>query len=290
MIHFTLVGEFAFSLPKSPFGGFEFHTSVDNRTLIKFTHFVEYELKKFNVRKVKIIEAPGIYRDEGASDLMNVLSSHGFKLTFSDVNHFVSLDEINAIKQLHSMERRHFRKTLSKNYKWKLESIDALPEVSSFIERCREQQHLKVNISYGDINSAFKEFPGKYRIMSVRHHGYLTAVTITVEVNRNILYNYLPASDKRFNHDSPMVFLMVNLYKYAKSLNYQILDLGVSSIDGKIQYSLAEFKERMGAHYCDKNVFEKKTKELGYHCISVNPLDLKNSLVLLKCLLPKKPL
>ncbi|MDA1121810.1 MAG: hypothetical protein O2887_15195 [Bacteroidetes bacterium] len=171
MIHFTQVGEFAFSLPKSPFGGFEYDASIDRDTWINFVQFFELKLKKLNVRKIIITEAPGIYRDESTSELLDILTSQRYKVTVTDLNHFVSLEEIEGIKQLHSMERRHFRKSLAKNYKWKLESNDALPEVYSFIERCREQQDLKVNISYVDITSAFKVFPGKYRIMSVRHLG-----------------------------------------------------------------------------------------------------------------------
>jgi len=257
MIHFTVVGEAAFSLPKSPFGGFEYHSSVDTDVLLDFIRYIEIELIKIGICKVKITVPPEIYSDSGTTNIIGVLTDSNYKVVVSDVNHFVGLDEIEGIKQLHPMERRNFRKTLAKNYKWKLESNDNLPEVYSFIERYREQQSLKVNILYSDLVRSFKAFPGKYRIMSIRHLGYLAAVTITVEVSKDILYNYLPASDKKFKQDSPMVFLLVNLYKYAKSLNYQILDLGLSSVNGKIQTGLAEFKERMGAHICDKKIMEK---------------------------------
>ncbi|MEQ9425614.1 MAG: GNAT family N-acetyltransferase [Cyclobacteriaceae bacterium] len=257
IIHFTAVGQNAFSLPKSPFGGYEFDSLVDDQIFHDFCLYVQNELKSSKFKKIKIIEAPDVYVDELNFDTLEVLKELGYETSISDINHFVNLDDVDGISLLSTMERRHFRKALAKNYRWKLESADALPEVYSFIERCREQQKLKVNISFEDLQRSFKAFPGKYRILSIRHNGYLTATSITVEVNKNIIYNYLPASDKKFKQDSPMVFLLVNLYKYAKSMNYQILDLGLSSVKGKIQTGLAEFKERMGASICEKRILEK---------------------------------
>jgi len=257
-IFFTRVGDSAFSQPNGPFGGFELDATIDEETFVSFHAFFESELKKIGISKIKIVEPPDIMMNDISYEPLEKLLELNYSIVVSEINHFINLDDVTDAGQIHQMERRNFRKALAKGYKWKLESADALPEVYSFIERCRHQNKLLINITYEDIDKSFRRFPGRYRIFSIRHNGYLAAVTITVEVNENILYNYLPASDKKYSTDSPMVFLLVNLYKYAKSLGYQVLDLGVSSVNGKVQTGLAEFKERMGALFCEKRTLEKK--------------------------------
>ena len=258
MVHFTIVGDSAVSQPKGPFGGFELDPSIVEEVFVNFNSFIEERLIKRGIKKIKLIERPEVLVNEMSFESMEVLMQLDYKVVVTDIAHYINLEEVIGLKQIHPMERRNFRKALAKNYRWKLESIEALPEVYSFIERCRAQNDLMVNISFEDLKSSFNEFPRKYRIFSIRHRDYLTAASITVEVSNNVLYNFLPASDRRFKKDSPMVFLMISLYKYAKSLGYQILDLGVSSINGKIQTGLAEFKERMGAMICEKKILEKK--------------------------------
>lgn len=258
MIHFTIIGEAAVSQPKGPFGGFEFDPSIDEELFVEFNAFIEIELTNLGVKKIKLVERPEVLVNEVSFEPIETLKQLNYDIVVTDISHYINLEEVNGLAQIHSMERRNFRKALAKNYRWKLESEEALPEVYSFIERCRSQNNLNVNVTFEDLNRSFNEFPGRYRIFSIRHKGYLTAASITVEVSNNVLYNYLPASDKRFKRDSPMVFLMVSLYKYARSFGYQVLDLGVSSINGKIQTGLAEFKERMGAVICEKKTLEKK--------------------------------
>lgn len=257
-VHFTQVGEFAFSQPRAPFGGFELDISVREVEFREFLAFIHDTLKGKGIKRIKIVEPPDIFGSDISFDSTEVLYEHNYQVVAADVNHYVNLDDTVGMEHIHQMERRNFRKALAKGYKWKLESLEVLPEVYSFIERCRAQNDLHVNIKFEDLNRSFKRFPGVYRIFSIRHHDYLAAASITVEANQSILYNFLPASDKRFKADSPMVFLLVSLYKYAKSLGYEVLDLGVSSIEGEIQSGLAEFKERMGALICERRILEKK--------------------------------
>ena len=245
------------SQPNAPFGGFELDPLIDEVVFIQFHDYIQSELKAKGVKRIHIVDRPDVFWDDVTFDLQEELLALNYNVVQSEISHYVNLEEVDGLKQIHTMERRNFRKAMAKNYRWKLEAQQALPEVYSFIERCRAQQDLKVNITFEDLRKSFKVFPGKYRIFSIRHHDYLTAASITVEISKNVLYNYLPASDKRFNADSPMVFLLVSLFKYAKSLGYQILDLGISSVNGKIQTGLAEFKERMGALICERKTFEK---------------------------------
>ena len=257
LIHFTQLGDTAESQPRGPFGGFEVDPHIDDEVFVRFNEFIDSSLSDLGISKIRIIQRPDILFNEIAFDPVEMLYDLNYRIVNTDISHYVSLEDV-SLKDIHPMERRNFRKARAKDYRWKLESISSLPEVYSFIERCREQNQLKVNITFEDLRRSFNRFPQKYRIFSIRYQDYLAAASITVEVSKEVMYNYLPASDKRFNKDSPNVFLLVSLYKYAKSLGYEVLDLGVSSIDGKIQTGLAEFKERMGALICEKKSFEKK--------------------------------
>jgi lipid II:glycine glycyltransferase (peptidoglycan interpeptide bridge formation enzyme) len=126
----------------------------------------------------------------------------------------------------------------------------------SFIAKCRVQQGLEVNISLGDLELAIESLPELYDFFGVWDGTKLIAATVIVHVSDSVVYNYLPASTKAYNHYSPMVMLMNDVVTYYKKQRLAYLDLGVSSINGIAQSGLCAFKESMGAVRSAKNYFE----------------------------------
>ncbi|MFY0655005.1 MAG: GNAT family N-acetyltransferase, partial [Cyclobacteriaceae bacterium] len=153
--------------------------------------------------------------------------------------------------------KRKIKKCEQEGIKFLYEGSEKLSEVYAFIEQCRNAQGLLMNITYDQLKKAFDTLSDAYEIYSVRDKlGELLAATITVRVNKAVVYNYLPAFDRAYKSLSPLAFLTRELVLACQRKGYHYIDLGISSIDGKIQEGLATFKERMGGIRSKRYTYE----------------------------------
>ncbi|GEM_PF-6446218 len=232
------------SLPLAPYGGLEM---VDGFEAMTFFRFISDQLGTEGPAFIKVSE---IHND----DLADALNSAGFVKSIEDINHHVDL---SAEVPIHGMELRRKNKAVKAGCTFSVVPMttENTPMVHQFIGRCRQQQGLEINISEDDLLKSVKAMPAHYETYVIKLDGEIIAAAVTVRVTSKIVYNYLPASDKGYNHLSPMVMLMIQLYEELKIKGYSILDWGLTSIDGHIQKGLADFKEAMGAQRTTRYVY-----------------------------------
>ena len=165
-----------------------------------------------------------------------------------ELNHHIDLSDYHLGK-LHNMQMRRIRKCRNTGFDLvEVKGEEDLLNTYEFIEKCREAQGLIINISAAKFIKSFSLLPSHYRAFKIINpQGETAAATIVIKVQEKIAYNYLPASSKAYHSYSPMAFLLFRVALLYKLEGYQVLDLGITSIDGAEQASLARFKERMGA-------------------------------------------
>lgn len=247
---FVLRGSEAICLPRSPIGGVLAHEA-------KFKQFsqdwkkIEQQLSEKGIRSVEITLAPSFY---GTSVRKQWLSYLGFDLTNTEITHFIPLKG-KISHRVHPMELRILRK--APNYEIDLEKLPDLDEVHAFISQCRAEQGLNINIGPQTLKASFRLLPGKYRVFSARMDHKLMSVVVTVQVNDDVVYYFLPATAKVYRQHSPMVFLIQEIYEFYARKGLKVLDLGISSRNGIPQSGLIAFKERMGGIRSGRYTFRK---------------------------------
>jgi hypothetical protein len=244
-LRFVLVDDIWMSLPFCPFGGVECIEDYDIEA------FLSFSMQRFgSEEKIKLVEAPFFYRNH---DLP--LESVGWNKYCSEINHHINLQEPIIIK---SMQLRRLKKCRDAGFVFKKVNPDAFNAKvwHSFIEVCRQQQGLQININYDDFAMAIASLPDKYDFFGVWDGSKLIAATVVVHVTSKAVYNYLPASTKDYHQYSPMVMLMLEVVDYFKKAGVAYFDLGVSSINGKAQQGLCAFKESMGGIRSEKKYYE----------------------------------
>lgn len=232
-------GKTATSQKGSPFGG----VLMRNGTVDRFAEVWEKwktQLKQLSIKHLIIRQAPEYY-----TNMITVekLIRQGFEVTVTDTAQYVSLQKEPSI---HLMEQR----ILNKKHPFDLilEPLENLPEVYSFLVECRKAQGLAINISAEKLTQQIGLFPSNYEIVTARKDGILASACIFCLANPQVVYYYLPGTDRDFRDQSPMVLLMDFAYKRYRELGFEVMDLGLSSIDGALQAGLFKFKERMGAN------------------------------------------
>ncbi len=233
------------SLPKAPFGSLYVNESIESDQIKSW-------LNKIIQPSLILRHYPPIY----GKKVNHLLEKSSFKRLIRDLNHHIELKNFN-LSMLHDMQKRRIQKCLKAGFRLeKITSVEEVIQTHSYLSACRVEQGLTINITQKKLLLLFNKLPLNYHIFQVLNpKNEIMAATIVVKATENIIYNYLPGNLKSSNSYSPMAFLIFQMAKYYQDRSFQYLDLGVSSINGIEQITLALFKERMGAKKSFKDTY-----------------------------------
>jgi hypothetical protein len=257
-IYFHIEDGVARSPYRSPFGSIEISPSLPLTVLFQFLQFIENRLEAHGVSKIVIKNPPAIYSHEFDALIQTFLFNIGYRVADAEVGSVISVSENSYECFPDSWERRKLRQAYETGLKFKQMEPDQLSEVYLFILACRKQRGYSLSMTLGDIKNAVDRFPEHYLLFGVIHEEKLAAASIAIRVKENILYNFYTAHPKEFDHVSPVVMIVEGMYGFCQQNNISLLDLGTSAIDGKPNFSLLDFKLRLGAQPTTKLTFEKK--------------------------------
>jgi CelD/BcsL family acetyltransferase involved in cellulose biosynthesis len=100
-------------------------------------------------------------------------------------------------------------------------------------------------------------FPKKFFLYRVHDANSTVAAAIVIKVNNKILYTFYYAHARKFDKVSPVVLLIAGIYEVANEEGFEMIDLGTSMLDGKVNRSLLHFKKSIGGQSNHKHIFEK---------------------------------
>jgi len=246
-IHFLIEGNKAYSPYRSLFGSFEMNPQMGINLLSKFITFILEDLEKKGVKEIFITHSAAGYHQVKSHKVHEALTRSGFNVSREAVNHHIPIDEAMLDLKMHAMERRRLAKCRGEGLEFLSVAPGDFNRVYDYIEACRAEKDLKPSVSREKMGNYLEMFPQDYLMFAVQKDGEIYAATIAIKVNRKVLYNFLPGSLERYGTLSPMVMLVEGLYEYCRGRNYDILDLGISTLpEGEHQESLIAFKEHMG--------------------------------------------
>ena len=130
--------------------------------------------------------------------------------------------------------------------------------VINFLLEMRRQKGYVLTISPERLADLFQTFPDECAVFSVMDGKTIAALTVTIRVRHDILYNFQPASNPDYDAFSPMVLLMKGVYAYCQQHQIGLLDLGLSLDENReTKPGLARFKRNLGAQESPRLVFER---------------------------------
>lgn len=232
----------AISLPELPFGSLEYGAHITSEQLSDLLNFVYENLTKDKVTSLEIRDCAPVYRCDTADLLPQLLQSQGFTVKEQKVNHHIPVDAKPFLEKIHAMQKRRLRKCVRAGFTFRAEPLTKLVSVYKFIQQCRAERGWSLSLSLEQLAGLVEKFPERYHLFSVVDQNQrMAAATVVVQVNKNILYNFYPASPIRYSSFSPLVYLIYQLYDFASHRQFRYIDLGISTTE-----SLKNFKSRMG--------------------------------------------
>lgn len=258
-IHFCIEDKVAYSPRSAPFGSFELSDSVTPSQLFRFISFCEEGLLNLGVKKILVKNFPEVY-SKWHSSLSILLFNHQYSVKDAELGAIIFVDEGPFINKIDPWEKRKLKQGKKAGLKLKAISNKKLKEVFHFILECRKERGQSLSMSFAQLNKTVAKLNKYFFCFGVYHGNELVAASIAIKVNKTVLYNFYSAHTRSSDSLSPVVFLMGGMHDWCFSHKIGLLDLGTSALGGKPNFSLIDFKFRLGATPAMKLTFEKELK------------------------------
>lgn len=239
---------------RAPFGFLEIYRKISANELIGFFLLIEADLKNRGIRKIQIKSYPEVY-DKNFGMVEEILKRLQYSVT-QEVSSIIPVDRRPFDKKIKISERQKLRKA-KQLFSFEKVKRTYLKEIYTFIEGCRNEKNQSLSMSFVELKKAVLNFPRKFSFYRVHDASGTAAAAIVILVNKEILYTFYYAHAKRFDKVSPVVLLMDGIYEGAQEQGIEMIDLGTSMVNGKINRSLLHFKKSIGGQTNRKLIFEK---------------------------------
>lgn len=239
----------------APFGGVEYDDDLSTADLCTFLIFVEKELKTKGVLYVNLSQPPQSYGSQ--ENLNEVFIDLKYKIKSKRMFHGISITEKDSISKMSVMEQRRLKKCNKAGFEFKKLPSSKLSEVYNVIAKWRDLKEKPLSMAWNVMSHARKLNPGMYLPFGVYDDDKLIAATIAIKVNSKVLYHFYPAHSADYNNYSPMVMLVDGLYTWCYGNQIELLDLGTSYVNNKINQSLVRFKKHLGGDESQAFVYRK---------------------------------
>lgn len=257
-IHFSIIGDKAVSLLQAPFGGLDFHQSIDFSDIDRFLSEVLIELKARKINAVELRLPPSSYAPDIEALQDQLLKKHGFKICGNETNCHI---EVRATTTFWSLLKSSEKNKLNRSLKAGFQNCE-LPkskfnEVYDLVKENREAKGFPLTMERNHLEKLVHQFEA-YKLFGCYDQGTLIACTVSIVVKNDILYNFYMADKLEYRSFSPLVFLNEYIYNWCVKNNFNQLDLGTVSVDGVINEGLFSFKKNLGAKVSGKIRFLKE--------------------------------
>jgi hypothetical protein len=242
---------------RAPFGGLEFDSNLNLEVLHWFWQQIEQFLQKHLVKTIQIKSYPAAYAPDNSAHISHLFLQNGFQIIQTDLNYHLNISLLGFENYLHPNEIRQLRKCKKANFSFELWQNPDLAFVHQFIETARTRKGYPMSLDFLAFQDLFARFPADFQVFRVKNQSEIIALTVTVRVNENILYNFYPADEAKYLNFSPLVLLHQGLYDYALANRYQILDLGIATENTEPNFGLIQFKRKLGCKVSLKLSFRK---------------------------------
>lgn len=242
----------------APFGSVECASVFPEETLDLFIQTLIEAVHLAGAVTLRLVNCPLHYTPELAERLARKLLAHGFVVTDTHQTSYLSVSNKPFDANLVPAERRRIARCIEAGFHVNQWQSPDKTEVINFLTKMRHKKGYALTISPERLADLFQTFPNECAVFTVMDGDTIAALTITIRVRHDILYNFQPASNPDYDAFSPMVLLMKGIYTYCQQHEIGLLDLGPSLDENRQpKPGLARFKRNLGAQESPRLVFER---------------------------------
>jgi len=257
IIHYHIEGAEAKSPYRSPYGSFIFSNRVSETLLTEFVGFTEHKLKEAGVQQILLKNPPEIYTSQSPTSLTKALLESGYMISKEETSAVIPILNHSFAEILHRSKKSRLKKCHDQQFSFESWPLSRLSEVYDFIRACREEKGYALSMSKTELQYVASAFSKVFFLHVVMDGHQLVAASISIQVNKTVLYTFYYDHGEQYDAVSPVVFLGEGLFSFCQQSQFDLLDLGTAHVDGKPNLPLLNFKLSLGAQPSRKLTFVK---------------------------------
>lgn len=239
---------------RAPFGGLEVFDKCTLQELIDFIRLVETDLKSHGIKSVIIRMYPELY-SKSVTLIANAFKDLHYRSSKESTS-IIQVDSKSFERKIKISERQKLRKA-KELFQFEQVRLKDLKEIYSFIATCRKERDQSLSMTFAELSKTCELFPDRFLLFKVSNKEGIAVACISIKVSDQVLYTFYYGHLRKYDKISPVVWMMSGIYDFAKSAGFKLIDLGSSSVNGRLSRSLLHFKKSIGGVNSDKHIFEK---------------------------------
>jgi hypothetical protein len=180
--------------------------------------------------------------------IYNALLGNGFHVVFQDVNYSFNLTsfDMDSYEQLiDTNARRNLRIAMESNDIFvRCETDSEKEEAFDVIKANRESKGYPLRMTKEKLMETIKVVDHDFFL--VKHEGRTLASAVVYKIKPKVAHLLYWGDIPDVGEFKSINFISYNLIKYYKNLGFDILDIGISTVDGIPNTGLCDFKESIG--------------------------------------------
>ncbi len=257
-VFFSLRQGVALSPASAPFGGIECSDQLPVEALYQFVGQYEMALRKKKVKCIQLKLYPSLYHPSLHDAIAVLLFNHGYQILLAELGACLEVDNKPLSTRFDQWEKRRLKQAANAKLEFKVLPIVSMDQVYHFILHCRSQRGHSLSMDFHSLQKTVTGLKNKFFSFGIYHDQELIAASIAIHVSSKVLYNFYSAHEKKYDDISPVVLLIHEMHNWCYQRGFELLDLGTSALGGRPNFSLIDFKLRLGAKPAMKLTVEKK--------------------------------
>lgn len=259
LCHFTEIGLGYYRSPlRGTYGSISFKENLSLELKSNSVKKVISFLENLGVKKVEIVSRPFSHHVHDESSLLNIYLNQGFVISSHEINHSIKVDHNPFFEKMMRNNKKRFNKCKRANFVFEMvHSICEIGEVYQIIKENREGNGYKISMTIDQILKMYDTFNDSIYFFKTTYNGQCIASSMCIKLNNNVLYVFYWGDKQGYEQFSPVVFLANGIYDFAYQNKFKLIDVGTSSLKGRINFGLATFKQNLGFTISPKLTYQK---------------------------------
>lgn len=264
---FYEVGEGVLASPKrGTFGGLRLHEPPEVAVVDRFLRRALGHVRELGARRLEIRSAPLGHDLATGSVATNALLRLGFRLSASELNYELPVDQQPLEDKMSSGNRKRVRKCLREGFFATQVEPQDLPAVYALIRENRARRGFPMTMTEAQVEQMMRTFPERMSLFAVYREPARTALcaaAVCLAVTSRIFYVLYWADAPEMEAHSPVALLASCIYEHSRREGFQLLDVGTSTVGGEPNHGLITFKRNLGFSESLKLAFIWEAPERG---------------------------
>ena len=235
----------------APFGGFHFRK--DNQYVGEIETFIKKLLNYIdynNIKQIEITLPPDIYHQSFNSKVINIMLRLGFEINIPDITNYINLIKFSGTFSNRGA-RKYYKQGIRNDLKFTvLQNEQEQKKGFEIIQQNREKFSRPMYMNFNDMVAISKLWPVDFFGVYDKLNNLISS-GIFYRGHERIIQGIFWGDCDSGRPLRAIDFMSLNIWNFYKNLNYEAIDLGISTENGIPNEGLLRFKE---SHDCSSSL------------------------------------